>query len=251
LSLWILVAGGGVGILYGLFGVGSAFGTPVLALLGVNGLAAVVAPLPGLLPSSAAGAWSYSRRGKVDWRIARRTIVGGVPASVVGALASRSVGGTVLLVVSGVVLFAVGVRVLWPAAVGHDSASARRRSGDARFVVAAAATIGFASGLLANGGGFLLVPLFLLALGLDMNEAAGTSMVAAAALTVPTLMTHALLGDINWLIAGAFGAGLVPGAFLGGTLAQRLPVDKLRKTFGALLVVFAIWFVARQLLAAV
>jgi uncharacterized protein len=249
--MWVVVAGAGVGVLYGLFGVGSAFGTPVLALLGVNGLAAVVAPLPGLLPSSAAGAWSYSRRGKVDWPVARRTILGGVPASVVGALASRWVGGTVLLALSGVVLFAVGVRVLRPGSVRHDEAIARRRSGDAGFVIAAAATIGFASGLLANGGGFLLVPLFLLALGLDMNEAAGTSMVAAAALTVPTLVTHALLGDINWLIAGTFGAGLVPGAFVGAMLAQRLPVNKLRTTFGALLVVFAVWFVARQILAVV
>ena len=251
LSMWILVAGAGVGVLYGLFGVGSAFATPVLALLGVQGLAAVVAPLPGLLPSSAAGAWSYSRRGKVDWSVARRTIVGGVPASILGALASRWVSGTVLLLVSGVVLLAVGVRVLRPAAVGHDDgARARRRSGSATFVVVAAATIGFASGLLANGGGFLLVPLFLLMLGLDMNEAAGTSMVAAAALTVPTLLTHAVLGDINWLVAGVFGAGLVPGALLGGALAQRLPVAGLRKSFGTLLVVFAVWFVARQILVA-
>ena len=114
--MWILVAGGGVGVLYGLFGVGSAFATPVLALLGVQGLAAVVAPLPGLLPGSAAGAWSYSRRGKVDWSVARRTIVGGVPASIVGALTSRWIGGTVLLALSGIVLLAVGVRVLRPAA---------------------------------------------------------------------------------------------------------------------------------------
>jgi uncharacterized membrane protein YfcA len=249
LPMWILIAGAGVGVLYGMFGVGSAFATPVLALLGVQGLAAVVAPLPGLLPSSAAGAWSYSRRGKVDWSVARRTIVGGVPASILGALASRWVGGAVLLVMSGVVLLAVGVRVLRPAAVGHDEARARRRSGSATFVVVAAATIGFASGLLANGGGFLLVPLFLLALGLDMNEAAGTSMVAAAALTVPTLLTHAVLGDINWLVAGVFGAGLVPGALLGGALAQRLPVNGLRTSFGTLLVVFAVWFVARQVLA--
>jgi len=248
--MWILVAGGGVGVLYGLFGVGSAFATPVLALLGVQGLAAVVAPLPGLLPGSAAGAWSYSRRGKVDWSVARRTIVGGVPASIVGALTSRWIGGTVLLALSGIVLLAVGVRVLRPAAGVQDDAATRRRRANAAFVVVAAATIGFASGLLANGGGFLLVPLFLLMLGLDMNEAAGTSMVAAAALTVPTLVTHAVLGDINWLVAGVFGAGLVPGALLGGALAQRLPVHGLRKSFGTLLVVFALWFVARQLLVA-
>jgi uncharacterized membrane protein YfcA len=244
---WIAAAGGAVGILYGMFGVGSAFATPILALLGVPGLVAVVSPLPGLLPGSAAGAWSYSRRDNVDWTIARRTIAAGVPASVLGAIASRWVGGSFLLLLSGVVLLVVGFRVLRPADHRADTARLLRRE-SAPFVMVAAAGIGFASGLLANGGGFLLVPLFLLALGLDMNEAAGTSLVAAAALTVPTLATHAVLGDIDWAIAASFALGLVPGALIGGTVAQRLPVERLRRAFGLFLVLFALWFIVRQVL---
>lgn len=108
-----------------------------------------------------------------------------------------------------------------------------------------AVLIGFASGLLANGGGFLLVPLLLLALGLDMNQAAGTSMVAAAVLSVPTLLTHALIGDINWLVATPFAFGLVPGSLAGGKLAQHLSMSRLRTAFGALLVGFALWYLAR------
>jgi uncharacterized membrane protein YfcA len=67
--------------------------------------------------------------------------------------------------------------------------------------------IGFASGLLANGGGFLLVPLFLLVLGLDLNSAAGTSLVCAATLTVPTRVTHAALGESDWRVAVGVGVG--------------------------------------------
>ena len=63
-TTWILVAGSVIGLLYGTFGVGSAFATPMLAMLGVPGMAAVVGPLPALLPGSAAGAWSYSRAGQ-------------------------------------------------------------------------------------------------------------------------------------------------------------------------------------------
>ena len=55
----ITAVGVAIGVLYGLFGVGSAFATPVLAAIGVPGLAAVVCPLPALLPSSAAGAVTY------------------------------------------------------------------------------------------------------------------------------------------------------------------------------------------------
>ncbi len=247
-NLWIVVSGLAVGFLYGVFGVGSAFATPVLSLLGVPGMAAVAGPLPALLPGSAAGAWSYSRQGKVDWKLARSALAGAFPASVVGAVASRAVGGPVLLVLSGLVLLAVGVRVLRPGQP-VDAGVARRRRERTAFVVVSAAAVGLASGLLANGGGFLLVPLFLLALGLDMNEAAGTSLVVAASLTVPTLLTHAAVGNIDWAISLAFAAGLVPGAFAGSRTAPRIPTGSLRGAFGVLLVAFAVWFLARQALA--
>ena len=45
-----VLAGLGVGVVFGLFGAGgSAFATPVLAVLGVPGLLAVASPLPAML----------------------------------------------------------------------------------------------------------------------------------------------------------------------------------------------------------
>jgi uncharacterized membrane protein YfcA len=250
MDAWIVVGGVVVGVLYGLFGVGSAFATPVLSLIGVPGMAAVVGPLPALFPGSAAGAWSYSKRGTVDWKVARAALIGSFPAAIVGALASQWVGGPILLVLSGLVLLLVGLRIIRPGnPVAPEVAAARRDS--LRFVLVAAAGVGFAAGLLANGGGFLLVPLFLLALGLDMNEAAGTSLVVAVALTIPTFVTHMLIGDIDWLVAGLFALGLVPGAIAGSQLAHRIPTAKLRNAFGVLLIGFAVWFLARQALALV
>jgi len=113
-TLWIVMGGLVVGLLYGLFGVGSAFATPMLSLLGVTGMAAVVGPLPALIPGSAAGAWSYSRQGKVDWRVARAALFGAFPAAILGAITSRWVGGPILLAASGVVLFVVGLRIVRP-----------------------------------------------------------------------------------------------------------------------------------------
>ena len=65
----------------------------------------------------------------------------------------------------------------------------------------------FLTGLLANGGGFLLVPIFVLVLGLTAAQAAGTSMVAVAALIIPTLTAHIVLGHVDWAVAGAFAVG--------------------------------------------
>ena len=233
-----------VGVLYGLFGVGSAFATPLLALLGVPGMAAVAGPLPALLPGSMTGAWSYSRDGKVDWWVAKRTIAGAFPAAIVGAVASQWVSGPLLVAVSGGVLLLIGIRVLRPVAAEGD----RRvwAHGHPGLLIASAVAIGFSSGLLANGGGFLLVPLFLLAVGLDMNRATGTSLVVASALTIPTLITHAAIGDIDWAVSLGFALGLVPGAWVGAWASKRFATDQLRGAFGVLLVGFAVWFLVRE-----
>lgn len=240
----ICAAGAFVGVLYGVFGVGSAFATPLLALIGVGGMAAVAGPLPALLPGSATGAWSYSRDGHVDWPVARRVIAGAFPAAIAGAVTSQWVGGPALIATSGVVLLAIGLRVLRPGrSVTTERPWAERHP---ELLTVAAVGVGFASGLLANGGGFLLVPLFLLAVGLDMRRATGTSLVVATALTVPTVVTYSIIGSIDWAVSFVFAAGLVPGAWLGASIARRLPTDRLRPAFGALLVGFAVWFLARE-----
>ncbi len=240
--------GAAIGVLFGLFGVGgSSFATPMLGLLGVPGLIAVAAPLPATIPAAIAGAVAYVRRQEIDRQIARWSVMGGVPATIVGALLSGSVGGKALLVASGVVLGAVGARILLPITSENRLAGrARRRAG---LVIPAAAVIGFFTGLLANGGGFLLVPLFVLVLGLTMPESAGTSLAVIAVLSVPTLITHWALGHIDWNVAGAFAAGAIPGAVAGSLLVTRLNADRLRKAFGVLLIGFAVYFTTHQILA--
>lgn len=245
---WPEVTGAGlvIGVLFGLFGVGgSSFATPVLGLLGVPGLVAVASPLPATIPAAIAGAAAYVRRRELDREVARWSIVGGVPATIVGALLSGSVGGKALLIASGVVLAVVGVRILAP--VTSESRLAGRARRRAVVVVPAAAGIGFFTGLLANGGGFLLVPLFVLVLGLTMPESAGTSLVVIAVLGIPTLATHWALGHINWSVSAAFAAGAIPGAVAGSRLVTHLPAERLRRGFGVLLIGFAIYFTSRQL----
>lgn len=242
-----LLAGLGVGIVFGIFGAGgSAFATPVLALLGVSGLAAVASPLPAMIPAAIVGARKYVRAGKFDGRVAKFAILGGVPGTLLGALASKLVGGDRLLLLSGILLLVIGIRMLMPDKAGSSERAASRR-GSALIVIGSAFGVGLLTGLLANGGGFLLVPLFVLVLGLDSIEAAGTSMVVVGVLVIPTLGTHWALGHIDWMVAAGFAAGLVPASMLGAKLAQRIPAQRSRTAFGVMLVAFSIWFLVRQL----
>jgi uncharacterized membrane protein YfcA len=113
--------------------------------------------------------------------------------------------------------------------------------------VAIGAGIGFVAGLLANGGGFLLVPTFLLGVGLTLPEATATSLVVVTVLTVPAMVTHALIGDIDWAVAAPFAAGLVPASVAAALLAHRLDVGNLRAAFGVLLLGVGGWFLWREL----
>jgi uncharacterized membrane protein YfcA len=243
---FFVIAGAGVGVTFGLFGAGgSAFATPLLALMGVPPILAVASPLPAILPSSAAGAREYFKVGMLDRRIAKLTILAGLPAVILGAALGRMIGGDALLLASGIVLLAIGVRMLLPSASGHAE-KGEARSQHTLGVVTMAAGASFIAGMLANGGGFLLVPLFVLGLGFTAARAAGTALVAAMALVIPTLLAHWMLGDIDWVVAGAFALGMVPASMLGARYGTKLPDVVTRTAFGSVLVVFSVFFIVTR-----
>jgi uncharacterized protein len=245
--LAVAIIGVVVGALLGLFGVGgSSFATPLLSLAGLSGFAAIASPLPATIPAALAGARQYGRAGAIDRNVVRWSLVGGIPATIVGALLSRVVGGPALLVASGVVLGAVGIRILLPISAASVTAGTARRHQPV-FIVTVAAGVGLLTGLLANGGGFLLVPAYLLLLGLSMRTASGTSLLVVAALTIPTLLTHWALGHIDWAAAFLFALGSVPASWIVSRRAQQIRTEHLQRAFGIVLVSFSIWFVIYRL----
>jgi len=246
---FITLAGVGVGALMGVFGVGgSSVATPVLSLLGVPALAAVASPLVATIPGATLAAVPYVRAGDARVKAAGWSLVGAVPATIVGALLSRLVGGPALLVGSGMVLLAVGIRVLLPIGDAARAAGEQRRQNRA-LLVAAAAALGIFTGLLANGGGFLLMPLYLLVFGLRMRQAVGTSLLVIAVLSIPTLATHWALGHVDWSVALAFTLGLLPASLAGAHLSDRLAGGRQRQAFGWFLIVFGLTFTTYRVVA--
>ncbi len=244
----IAAAGLVVGVVFGLFGAGgSAFATPLLALLGVPPVLAVASPLPAMVPASVVGARRYLRAGRLDRRLAGLAVAGGLPGTIVGALASALVGGDLLLLLSGLMLVVVAVRLLMPDPRAMADRCVQRRARTS-LVLGASFGVGLLTGLLANGGGFLLVPLFIVGFGLLATEAAGTSMVAVGALTVPTVLMHSHLGHIDWPVAVAFAAGLIPASLVGARWSLHLPASVARRAFAVMLLAFALWFLATRVL---
>jgi uncharacterized protein len=246
----LLLAGALIGALTGLFGVGgSSIATPILSVLGVPPIVAVATPLPSTVPSAGAAVIPYLGAHEARAKAALFTIAGAMPGAILGAWASKWVGGNWLLILSGVVLIFIGQRVLRPIdAVMRGRGAARRRN---RVVlVGVSGCIGLFSGLLANGGGFLLVPAYLLLFGLRMREASGTSLLVVIVLAVPIIVVHSSLGHVDWPIAGALALGSVPAAFVAGRYAHMVEGPRVRRSFGWFLQIAGVAFVAYRLLGA-
>jgi uncharacterized protein len=94
---------------------------------------------------------------------------------------------------------------------------------------------GMLAGLLGVGGGVLLVPFLVLAVGLSQHEAEATSLlvILPTALAASVTLRRRDVGDLP----AALGLGLVgaAGAIAGALLALSLPADALRLIFAVLL----------------
>jgi uncharacterized membrane protein YfcA len=238
-SVLIAAIGAAVGFLGGLFGKGgSAIATPLLSAGGVAPIAAVASPLPSTIPGTLVAAYAYWEERLVDWRIVRWSVPIGVPATVAGAYATRWIGGSFLVVTTEVVVAALGARFLLHPADPHEQVAVPRALRTR--IVLVALTVGILSGLLANGGGFLLAPLYVVVLRVPIKAAFASSLVVAAALAVPGTIVHALLGHIDWAIVAVFAVTAIPLSYVGGRVAVRTQSTKLERAYGAGLVLIGL-----------
>ncbi len=236
-----------IGLLSGMFGVGgSSISTPALRLfLGVPPLIALATPLPITIPIAITGSATYYRHGLINPKVFSLCALAGTPGVVLGAMATRFVSGHWLMLLTSFFILLVGIRFL------ATAISAQRREAIASPITHQWASwqitligfsIGFLSGLLANGGGFLLVPAFVFLLRLRMKEAMPTSLAVVAVLAFPGTILHWWLGHIDAMLMLQLALGVIPATYLGAHLSLRLKGRQLRALFGLFLVLIAGYF---------
>jgi uncharacterized membrane protein YfcA len=254
-----VVVGFGTGVLSGMFGVGGAvLSTPAIRVLGVGALDAVGTTIPSIIPSAVSGTLRYHREGLVRWPVVLRVGAIGSVAAVGGAFLSHVVPGDGhLLMVATAAL--VGFTA-WRMVAARDEPEStvpeavppggeHRGRGELAKVAVTAIGAGGLSGLLGVGGGIVMVPAFAEWIGFSIKESVGTSLACVGILAIPSMTTHALLGDINWWYAAALSVGVVPGARIGAHLAIRSSDRGLRVTTAVLLGSIALLYGAGELIA--
>ena len=270
-ALLIVILGGLVGLLSGMFGVGGGFlTTPLLIFYGIPPTVAVASATTQIAGASVSGVFAHMRRGGVDLKMGGVMIVGGTLGSLVGAGLFRllQASGQIDLVIAFlyvILLGGIGGLMLKDAMVALgwiklDAPKERPRHnrwvaslpGRWRFYASglylsplAPLALGFVAGimtvLLGVGGGFILVPAMIYILGMAARVVVGTSLVMILAVSAWSVMIHAMTTQaVDIVLAGLLLVGGVIGAQYGAILATRLKPDLLRLALAGIILLVAL-----------
>lgn len=272
-ALVIVLLGGGVGFLSGMFGVGGGFlTTPLLIFYGIPPTVAAASAATQVTGASVSGVMAHLERGGVDLRMGGIMIAGGVIGSLIGAvlfefLADLGQIDTAIAILYVVLLGSVGSimgREAWGAFRanrGGVAPPARKRRHHPlvaslplrwRFYrsglyisplapLILGALVGILTMLLGVGGGFVMVPAMLYLLGMSTKVVVGTSLFQILFVTMATTMVHAMTtGAVDIVLAGLLLLGSVIGAQFGARFAQKARPEYLRLALAGIVLLVAL-----------
>ncbi len=236
-ALAALPLGLAVGLSLSLLGAGGSLLTvPMLVyLLGVEPHAAAAASLIIVGAVATTGALARGPRGGLRIRDGLVFSAFGVGGSIAGAIASQQVREELFLA-----LFAVLVAVAAFAMLRNPSVREGHRSW-LRVGLTGLGT-GLLTGFFGVGGGFVVVPALIFALGMSMKDAIGTSLLVIAINSAAGLAGRLGAGvDLTPAITLPFALGGIVGALAGARMSHKLPERTARLVFASFLFLLSGW----------
>lgn len=269
----IVLLGGLVGILSGMFGVGGGFlTTPLLIFYGIPPTVAAASASTQVTGASISGVAAHMRRKGVDFRMGAVLVAGGVFGTLIGTglfqiLQRWGQIDTVISVLYVLMLGSIGgmmAKEAWGSVKALRSGKplpARKRrhhplvanlpmrwrfyrsglyiSPIAPFVLGL--LTGILTMLLGVGGGFIMVPAMLYLLGMGAQVVVGTSLFQILFVTIASTMMHSMTTRaVDIVLAGLLLIGSVTGAQLGAKFAQRMRPEYLRLALAVMVLIVAI-----------
>ncbi|HEY0507217.1 MAG TPA: sulfite exporter TauE/SafE family protein [Blastococcus sp.] len=197
----------------------------------VVGITALVALLPRL------------GKGQIAWRIAVLFGAAGVATAFAGAAVNRLLPPDVVLGLFAALMIGAGARMLSEKPTVGAACAADGGRVDWRRCLPRTLTgglvVGFLTGLLGVGGGFLIIPVLVIVLGLTMEVAVGTSLLIVAVNSAAGFAAHAGDTPLDVPVTIAFTAAAVAAALAAGRVATRLDTARVRRWFAYLVLVVA------------
>jgi len=226
--------------------VGKGGGNFYVVILAIAGLPMHQAATTGqfiLFAASVAAMIVFQKNKAVSWPLA--LLVGGLTAvaALGGGYFSHLFSGFALKLIFAGMLAAAGAIMLMPVSEKKHPEKGTRlgtlvlRSGGERYPVnlwiAVPATLltGFGSGMVGVSWGSFLVPLMVVACGVSMHKAVGTSSTLIAAIAFMGFVGHAVQGDFNPQWALPLAVMTVVGGIVGGKCALNTKPGYLKQVF--------------------
>ena len=261
-------------------GGGSILTVPALVfVLGLSAQEATTASLVIVGVTAAAASVGHARSGHTKWRSGFLLAAIGVPASLAGTVLNRRVEPDVLLLSFAALMLVAAVGMLLrarstsrrqaparpsePASPdpsgqstltatrarpAHAAPPVRTRLGHLWRLAAAGLGIGFLTGFLGVGGGFIVVPVLVVLLSTPMPVAVGTSLLVISLNSAVALAARAGSGGFDWDVIVPFTAAAIAGSVAGKRTADRINPNKLTVSFAVLLVAVAVYVAVRAVL---
>jgi uncharacterized protein len=239
---WQTLAGGAVGILVGLTGMGGgALLTPILILLfGINPGTAVSSDLLTSLVMRPFGGAVHARRRTVSWPLVAWLSAGSVPAGFCAVLITRALGSGAAIdhdvqLAIGWALVVAASALVAKAVIGVRRPESNATVGLAQLKVRPLPTlaVGVAGGLMVGmtsvgSGSLMMVLLLALYPRIAGKNLVGTDLVQAIPLIAAATLGHAIYGHISLAITGSLLIGGIPGAYIGARMSARAPDGVIR-----------------------
>jgi uncharacterized membrane protein YfcA len=207
--------------------------TGSLVIVGVTALVAMV---------------THARAGNVRFGQGLLFAVIGIGGTWVGSLLSARVSQRVLLVGFAVVLLIAAASMLRRLSAVPGTTRPRPAGRRPLVLISTATGVGLVTGFFGVGGGFVVVPALVLALGLELPAAVGTSLLVIGLNSGIALATRDLHHmHLDWPLLLGFTAIAVASSVVGGRLAARVPTIVLGRWFAGLLIAVATYTGVRSL----
>ena len=231
-----------IGLSLGLLGGGGSILTvPILVyVVGYEPKPAIAMSLAIVAVVSVVGVAGHWRAGRVRVRTGLAFGAVAMAGSYGGARLAILVSGTAQLILLALVMI-VAALLMFRGAAGRREGAAPPREYGLPLVAATGLAVGVLTGLLGVGGGFLIVPAFVLLLAMPMKEAVGTSLLVISLNAAAGFGGYLGTVEIAWGFLGAFTGIAVAGILVGTHLVQHVPAASLRRGFAVFLVVVGVY----------
>jgi uncharacterized protein len=248
-GLLVLISGCLVGFTLGLVGGGgSILAVPLMVyLVGVsNPHVAIGTSAMAVATSAAVGLANHARSGTVKWHCSLIFAAAGVVGALLGSSVGKHFDGQKLLALFALLMIVVGITMLRKRRGEGDGAVQLNRSNLSKLITIGLG-IGTLSGFFGIGGGFLIVPGLMLATGMPILNAIGSSLVGVTAFALTTATNYAISGLIDWALAAMFLGGGAMGGMFGTYSAKVLGPRKgaLNTLFAGMIFIVALYMLAR------